>query len=69
MGGGWVRIPLCQYNFLGLSVLIVCLSFNFKNGLAEELPTSKKLEKQDIIIQEIKRKLQITDLDNLASLR
>ena len=66
MGGGVWGSAL---DSICLPVFIVCFPFNFKNGLAEELPTSKKLEKQDIIIQEIKRKLQITDLDNLASLR
>lgn len=40
-----------------------------QNGFAEEIPTSKRLEKQDVVIQEIKRKLQISNLDNLASLR
>ncbi|XP_067936552.1 RUN domain-containing protein 1-like [Watersipora subatra] len=43
-------------------------SYAYENGLAQELPTSKKLEKQDIIIEEIRRKLEISHLDNLASL-
>ncbi|KAF6032511.1 RUNDC1 [Bugula neritina] len=45
-----------------------CESAEDQNGLAEELPTSEKLAKQDVIIQEIKKKLQISHLDNIASL-